>query len=210
MIFENERQTVDNKFRAEQTMVYHQLHSAPLVEEIRAILKAEHEARRWLPAEPVGRALTYGLRYLETCTMFLRIPGCPLSTNDAERSIIPVVRHRQASLAYQTQTGALVGDISMTIAGSARLVDKNPIDYMTCCLEFADDIAMDPTRWFPWNYEVRYAELKAQRIAARESQVGDGYRLVHRQLRDASEPESLVAAVPEPQTRAERRSALQN
>lgn len=165
----------------QKRMVLHQTKSFSLVQEIRERVVAELKAKNWLPKEPIGQALSYTSKNLDACTAFLRIPGCPLDSNAAERGIIPVVRHRLASLAFQTEQGAFVGDIAMTLAGSAILKNKNPIEYISHCLEFSDDVRDNPTAWFPWNYEERWKELKNIRIAERESHPIENYRIVNRQ-----------------------------
>jgi hypothetical protein len=163
-------------------LALHQNKSTQFVEEIRERINRELAAKTWLPKEPIAKALSYAKEHLDACTAFCRLAGCPLDSNAAERGIIPVVRHRLSSLAFQTDRGALVGDIAMTLSGTAVLAHINPIEYISRCLEFSADVHQNPQAWFPWCYETRWKELKDNRTAERESRQIKNYRLVHRKL----------------------------
>jgi transposase len=187
-------------FTPMERMALHQEKSASLVQELKARIDSELAAKKWFPKEPVAVALTYAQTNLESCTAFLHIPGCPLDSNAAERAIIPVVRHRLSSLAFQTERGAFVGDISMTLAGSAVLAKKNPIDYLSKCLEFSQDVEANPQEWLPWNYETRWQNLKNLRTAQRESLPQKGFQIVHRKRTEPSIEPVPPSQIPKPES----------
>jgi hypothetical protein len=192
-IYSVDDEAVTAGFGSQERLSLHQVKSSSLVEEIRQRVMAELATKTWLPREPIAKALGYAKDNLDSCTAFLRLAGCPLDSNPAERGIIPVVRHRLSSLAYQTDRGALVGDISMTLSGCAILAQKNPIEYTSRCLEFSGDVAKNPEAWFPWCYESRWKELKDLRTADRESRAVEGYRLIHRKIPLPEDPTPLPA-----------------
>lgn len=183
-IYDVEEEAKCNGLIPMERLSLHKSKSQPLVTKLQEIISAELNSKKWLPREPIGQALKYASDHFKACTAFLVLPGCPLDTNDAERAIIPVVRHRQSSYSYQTNTGALVGDISMSLAASALRANKNPIDYIAKCLEFKEDISTNPQLWLPWCYEERWKYLKQLRISKRESNPLKGFSLVHRRMKD--------------------------
>jgi hypothetical protein len=82
----------------------------------------------------------------------------------------------------------------MTLGNSARLAKQNPIEYLSRCLEFSDDTAINPQLWMPWNHEDRWKELREQKIAARESATQKGYITAHRVRRQPSDPDAPVVS----------------
>ena len=47
----------------------------------------------------------------------------------------------------------------MSLAYTAELNGKNPIDYLTALLEHPAEVAADPEAWFPWTYEATRAQI---------------------------------------------------
>jgi len=62
------------------------------------------------------------------------------------------IRHRKNSLFYKTPRGARVGDIFMSLIHTCRLGEVNPFDYLTELERHADQAALNPANWMPWNY----------------------------------------------------------
>lgn len=178
-IYAIEKAAIKNQLTSQERLELHQEKSSIFITSIRERVLSEIESKNWLPREPIGHALSYAAKNLEACSGFLKYAGCPLDSNDAERSIISVVRHRMASLAYQTENGSLIGDISMTLASSAVLAKQNPIQYISRCLEFFEDIKTNPQEWLPWCYEEAWKKAKELKLAERESRTPQNYRIAH-------------------------------
>ena len=59
---------------------------------------------------------------------------------------------RKNALFYKSERGARVGDIFMTLIYSAELAEADPFDYLVALGRNANDVALSPADWMPWNY----------------------------------------------------------
>lgn len=96
--------------------------------------------------------IAYLLRHWEKLTLFLRVAGAPLDNNICEQALKKAILHRKNALFYKTHNGARVGDLYMSLIYSCQLCEANPFDYLTELDRHADDVALEPQRWLPWNY----------------------------------------------------------
>jgi hypothetical protein len=112
----------------------------------------QFDERRVEPNSAIGGAISYLLRHWEKLTLFLRVPGAPLDNNICERALKKAIRHRRNSLFYKTSHGAHVGDVFMSLIHTCELGGANPFDYLTELDRHADEAAVDPQHWMPWNY----------------------------------------------------------
>src|SRR5206468_10990523 len=115
-------------------------------------LTAQLDAHQVVPNSGLGRAIRYLLTHWEPLTLFLRVPGVPLDNNVAERALKKSILHRKNSLFYETQNGARVGDLFMTLIHTCELCGANPFDYLTELQRHATELARHPSAWLPWNY----------------------------------------------------------
>lgn len=93
--------------------------------------------------------------------MFAKVAGIPLSNAAVERLLKTAVLHRKNSLFYLTETGAIVGDILMSLIQTAKRSKANVLDYLTQIQLHAKDVKANPEKWFAWNYRERLAVLQA-------------------------------------------------
>ena len=92
------------------------------------------------------------LNHWSKLTLFLRVPGAPLDNNICERILKQAILHRKNALFYKTLNGAAVGDLLMSFIHTCRLRRVNALDYLTELLRHAEQAALEPNRWMPWNY----------------------------------------------------------
>lgn len=143
----------------EQRLRLHQRQSAPVMSEIETWMKAEFEQKRVEPNSGLGKAFHYMLDRWPKFTLFLRVPGAPLTNNACERALKAAIRHRNNSLFYRTQRGADVGDMYMSVIYTAELNGENALAYLTALLRHARAVAECPADWLPWNYRATLASL---------------------------------------------------
>jgi len=62
------------------------------------------------------------------------------------------ILHRKNSLFYNTQNGARVGDLFMSLIHTCELCGANPFDYLNQLQKHTADLTRAPSRWMPWNY----------------------------------------------------------
>lgn len=137
---------------AEQRLHFHQEHSGPVMEKLRAWLGTQFEQRKVEPNSGLGKAISYLLKHWEKLTLFLREAGAPLDNNIVERALKKAILHRKNSLFYKTRNGARMGDLFMSLIHTAELCGANPFDYLTQLQRHAEELKQNPSAWMPWNY----------------------------------------------------------
>lgn len=158
------------KLSDEQRLRLHQRKSAPVMDEIEAWMRAQFDEKRIEPNSGMGGAINYMLKRWNKLTLFLRVPGAPLTNNICERALKAAIRHRNNSLFYRTKHGAEVGDIYMALIYTAEINGENPFDYLTALLLHARAVAETPAEWMPWNWRdtlSRLANSEAPRSQSR-------------------------------------------
>ena len=143
----------------EERLLFHQLRSGPIMQELQAWLVRQLDERRVEPNSGLGKAMTYLLRHWEKLTLFLRVPGAPLDNNICERALKKAIRHRRNSLFYKTRNGAHVGDVFMSLIHTCELAKANPFDYLTQLEHHATAADANPQGWMPWNYRETLEEI---------------------------------------------------
>jgi transposase len=145
----------------EQRLHFHQEHSGPLMEELKAWCGAQFTERQVEPNSGLGKAISYLLNHWEKLTLFLRVPGAPLDNNIAERALKKAILHRKNSLFYKTRNGALMGDLYMSLIHTCELNGVNPFDYLNELQRHAEELKQTPSEWMPWNYRETLARTGA-------------------------------------------------
>ncbi len=136
----------------DERLRFHQEHSGPVMERLRAWLQDQFDQKRVEPNSGLGSAITYMLKHWVRLTLFLREPGAPLDSNKVEASLKRAILHRKNSLFYKTLNGAHVGDVFMSLIHSAELNQVNPFDYLVALQRYHALVEENPEEWMPWNY----------------------------------------------------------
>jgi transposase len=157
---------------ATERLVFHQQHSAPVMEELHRWLEAQLAQKKTEPNSSLGQAITYLLRHWRGLTAFLREKNAPLDNNLCERALKRAVLHRKNALFYRTLHGAEVGDLFMSLIHSCELCGAHAFDYLTELQKHAAELACQPARWMPWNYRqaVQALEPKGEQQSHEETQ----------------------------------------
>ncbi len=138
----------------------HQERSGPVMDQLHRWLEAQFAERRTEPNSGLGKAITYLLRHWRPLTLFLRIAGAPVDNNIVERALKRAVLHRKNALFYRTLNGAEVGDLYMSLIHTCQLCDVNSLDYLIELQRHAQDLAVRPAEWMPWNYRENLARVE--------------------------------------------------
>jgi transposase len=123
------------------------------MEQLHDWLQRQLDEKLTEPNSALGGAIRYMLNHWEKLTLFLRRAGAPLDNNVCERALKKAILHRKNALFYRTATGARVGDLFMSLIYTCQLNEVNPFDYLTQLQEHAEQVAANPQRWLPWNYQ---------------------------------------------------------
>lgn len=153
VVYRNDASAAERQLSAEQRLQFHQRESQPTMQQLHDWLTRQLEEKRTEPNSALGGAIRYMLRHWEKLTLFLRQAGAPLDNNVCERALKKAILHRKNALFYKTENGARVGDLFMSLIYTCQLNQVNPFDYLTQLQEHAGELAVDPQRWLPWNYQ---------------------------------------------------------
>lgn len=165
-VYANDKQSRERGLSPEDRLALHKELSAPLMEKLKAWMRAQIDEKRTEPNSGLGQAIRYMLKHWAELTLFLRKAGAPLDNNICERALKKAVLHRKNALFYRTLNGAQVGDLYMSLIHTCELAGVNPFEYMTELQKHAEDLHKDPAAWLPWNYLEALAEVKAPPAAA--------------------------------------------
>jgi transposase len=151
-VYHHDELARQHKLSPEERLLFHQQHSAPVMNQLHQWLTAQLEEKKVEPNSGLGGAIQYLLNHWQRLTLFLRQAGAPLDNNLCERALKKAILHRKNSLFYLTENGARVGDVLMSIIHTTQLCGANPFDYLTHLQRHADQLKENPSQWMPWNY----------------------------------------------------------
>jgi hypothetical protein len=133
-------------------LAFHQQGSGPLMETLDQWLTAQVAERQVEPNSGLGKAIAYVRRHWVQLTRFLHVPGAPLDNNICERALKKAILHRKNALFFQTERGAHVSDLFMSLIHSCQRCGADPFHYLTALQTHAAALTATPLDWLPWNY----------------------------------------------------------
>jgi transposase len=152
VVYRNDAVARERRLSPEARMRLHQEASGPTMQDLHDWLSRQLVGRRTEPNSALGGAIVYMLKHWDQLTLFLRLAGAPLDNNLCERALKRAILHRKNALFYKTRNGARVGDLFMSLIYTCQLNQANPFDYLTQLQRHADQLAVSPQPWMPWNY----------------------------------------------------------
>jgi hypothetical protein len=161
VVYKNDAEARQQKLSPEARLEFHQGHSRSAMDELHQWLERQFEKRLVEPNSGLGQAISYMRNHWEKLTLFLRKAGAPLDNNICERALKKIILHRKNSLFYKTQNGADVSDLFMSLIYTCELNGANPFDYMTELERHADELAVAPENWMPWNYRITLERISS-------------------------------------------------
>jgi hypothetical protein len=153
LVYQNDAIAKEKKMNDEERLKFHQENSGPLIEELKTWCRDQLDLKKAEPNGPLGRAIKYMEKRWDQLTLFLKLPGAPLSNDIVERMIKRCVLHRKNSLFFWTEHGAAIGDILMTLIHTTVKAKENPFHYLTELQRHRSQVNKTPQDWLPWNYK---------------------------------------------------------
>lgn len=144
----------------QERLKWHQEKSRPIMNGIKKYCNVLVDEKRVEPNSSLGKAISYLNNHWEAFTLFLHVPGVPLTNNDAERLIKRAVLNRKNAYFFKNETGAKIADILMSSMETCILNKINPYDYLIAVQQHQIDVRKNPQLWLPWIYQNRLKELK--------------------------------------------------
>jgi len=157
VVYRNDASAQERHLSPAARLRWHQEASQPTMQQLHVWLTRQLDEKLVEPNSGLGSAIRYMLKHWEKLTLFLRVAGAPLDNNVCERALKKAILHRKNALFYKTQNGARVGDLFMSLIYTCQLNEVNPFDYLTALQQHADQLAVSPERWLPWNYRAALA-----------------------------------------------------
>ncbi len=152
LVFLNDKIAKKERLAPEDRLKWHQDKSAPIMNKMRAYCKDLIDSKQIEPNSSFGKAIQYLDNHWEGLTLFLRIPGVPVSNNDNERQLKRAVLNRKNAYFFKNETGAKIADILMSVIETCALNKINPYNYLTAIQKNTESALEDPKAWLPWNY----------------------------------------------------------
>lgn len=151
-IWENEafikEQALDEKAR----LSYHQQHSKPVMEQIKAWALSQQEAKTFEEHSGFGKAIKYLLKHFDKLTLFYQLPGIPIDNNRMEETLKLIIRSRKTCHFFKTVNGAGIANVLTSLIGTGMRAEINLFEYLTVLQRYADKVRANPSAWLPWNY----------------------------------------------------------
>jgi transposase len=155
-IFKNDHEAPNDP---QERLEWHKIKSGPVMDDIKEYCTSLIKAKKVEPNSSLGKAITYLNNHWEAFTLFLRIPGVPLTNNVAEHLIKRNVLNRKNAYFFRNETGAKIADILMSFMETCVLNQVNPYNYFIAIQQYQTDVRKNPKLWLPWLYENRLKEL---------------------------------------------------
>ena len=152
LVYGHDAEARDRGLTPHERLQLHQERSTPVMDQLHLWLQAQLAERRTEPNSGLGQAISYLLRHWQPLTLFLRQAGAPLDNNLVERALKRAVLHRKNALFYRSLNGAQVGDLFMALIHTCQLCGANSFDYLIEVQRHAQELAVCPSEWMPWNY----------------------------------------------------------
>ena len=151
-VYEHERYCKDHDLSDEERLLYHQRHSAHIMNSLRIWLNNLIVYKHVEPNSELGKAIKYLLRNWYALTQFLRVAGAKIDNNHTEQTIRIIIRYRKTAFFYKTFFGAAIGDAMMSLLHTAAYNQANIFHYFTAIQENDAHVQASPEKWLPWNY----------------------------------------------------------
>lgn len=149
-IYQFEDVCIVQKLSPSERLMFHQQHSKPVLEELKAYMLAQFDNRAVEPNDSLGKAIRYWLKRWDTLTTFLKTEGAPIHNNLIEQGLKMAILSRKNSLFFKTLNGAEVGSTLMSVIRTASEAGINPVEYLTALLENKNQVVKEPKNWLPW------------------------------------------------------------
>lgn len=152
-VYKNDATAKEQNMTEDQRLIYHQTHSAPIMDRLKTWMQEQFDQRSVEPNSALGNAIRYMQRHWTELTRFLFVSGAPIDNNLVERALKLVIRTRKNAMFHKSLHGAWIAGLLTTLIATCQLASKNPVDYLTALQDHKSNVFKNPDAWLPWNYE---------------------------------------------------------
>ncbi|MGE4169077.1 MAG: IS66 family transposase [Candidatus Babeliales bacterium] len=152
LVFLHDKIAKNKALNPQERLNLHQRMSGPAMIKIKEYCGYLIDTKQVEPNSSLGKAIQYLNNQWEGLTLFLRVPGVPISNNDDERLMKRAVLNRKNAYFFKTEVGAKIADILMSVIETCALCQINPYQYLIAIQENKEKVLNNPELWLPWNY----------------------------------------------------------
>lgn len=152
-VYKNDATAKEQNMTEDQRLIYHQTHSAPIMDRLKTWMQEQFDQRTVEPNSALGSAIRYMQKHWTELTRFLFVSGAPIDNNLVERALKLVIRTRKNAMFHKSLHGAFVAGLLTTLIATCQLAGKNPVNYLIALQDHKSDVFKNPEEWLPWNYE---------------------------------------------------------
>ena len=134
-LYRHEGEIQKRKLEGEAKLVYRAEHTAPLVAEFFAWLRAELTNSALLPTNPLTMAASYAIQRQSGLEVFLTNPDVPIDTNHLERTLRVIPMGRKNWLFCWSELGAHQVGVVQGLLTTCVLHDVDPYTYLVDVLQ---------------------------------------------------------------------------
>jgi hypothetical protein len=151
-IWGNDQHTKTQEHTACERLAYHQLHSLPIMDEIKCWSEQRLANGDIEENSSLGKAVKYFIKHFDGLTYFCKVEGAKIDNNQIEAMLKIVVRDRKNAMFHKTLLGATIGDVITSVIATASESGINVFDYFTTLQRDSEQVRANPENYLPWNY----------------------------------------------------------
>jgi transposase len=155
-VYKNDAKAKELGLSPEDRLQFHQTYSQKRMDDLNGWAQEQIDQKKVEPNSGLGEAIRYMLKRWEKLTLFLRQAGAPLDNNLAEQILKRAILHRNNSMFYRNERGAMVGDLYMSLIETCRFCAVDPLEYLTAVQAHARLVSENPEQWLPWNFRATW------------------------------------------------------
>jgi hypothetical protein len=151
-IWVNDDHTKEAKLTPTARLAYHQVHSAPIMEEIKSWGETHLTNETVEENSGLGKAIRYFIKHYVGLSYFCNLEGVKIDNNRIEAMLKIIVRDRKNGMFHKTLLGATIGDVITSVIATASETGINVFDYFTTLQREHEQVKAHPEHYLPWNY----------------------------------------------------------
>jgi hypothetical protein len=159
-IWDHEAHCRAQQLSAADRLAYHQTHSLPVMEQLRAWGQQQLDNPALEEHSALAKAIRYYLNHYNELSAFCRLEAAQLDNNLLEATLKLIIRHRKNALFFKTLAGAAVADVLTSLIATCDHAGINAFDYLVALQRYAADVKQHPEQWLPWTYQATISTVE--------------------------------------------------
>ncbi len=144
MIWQADNDTKERELDPQQRLEYHQKHSLPAMEKLRAWAEEKKASYDYEEHSSLGKAIKYFLKHYDRLILFCIETEALIDNNLMEEKLKIVIRGRKTAHFYKTANGAGVANVLISLIATAYGDEKNIYDYLLALQRYSERVKKSP------------------------------------------------------------------